>query len=73
MATQTKRSIATPPNLGELLEPKRVTERLGVLDATLTDWRYRKKGPPFVKVGRLVRYPAPLLEQWIAERLWSGA
>jgi hypothetical protein len=50
----------------------KLTERLGVPETTLNDWRLRKKGPPFVKVQRLVRYPAALLEQWLADRL-SGA
>jgi hypothetical protein len=74
MARQTKSTpTQSSVELGELLAPKRVTERLGVHEPTLTDWRYRQTGPPFVKVGRLIRYPARLLEQWLAERLRGNA
>jgi hypothetical protein len=53
--------------------PATVAARLGVKDVTLTDWRFRKRGPKWVKVGRLVRYPSALLEQWIAARLQGDA
>ena len=31
---------------------------------TLTGWRNKRKGPPFVKFGSRVLYPLDLLEQW---------
>ena len=64
---------SVPPALGELLPPPRVAERLGVPETTLTDWRLRRRGPPFVKVQRLVRYPSLLLDQWLASRLQGAA
>jgi hypothetical protein len=46
-----------------------VAQRLTVQLATLADWRFRGVGPPFVKVGKLVRYPLDALDAWIAARL----
>lgn len=36
---------------------------------TLQAWRTRGGGPPFVRVGRLVRYRDRDLQQWIESRL----
>jgi hypothetical protein len=32
---------------------------------TLADWRTNKKGPPYLKVGRLVRYHEEDLLSWL--------
>lgn len=48
-----------------LLPPFEAAEQLGVPVTTLADWRFRKKGPTFVKVGRLVRYDQADLDAWI--------
>ena len=52
----------------ELLIPRDVAAQLGVTIGTLVDWRFRKVGPPYVKVGKLVRYPADALAAWLASR-----
>ena len=67
------RSRAKTPQLGVQLPPSIVAARLGVPESTLTDWRFRKKGPPWTKLGRLVRYPEPLLDAWLAEQLRGAA
>ena len=36
---------------------------------TLTGWRNKRKGPPFVKFGSRVLYPLALLEQWERRQL----
>ncbi|WP_158886495.1 DNA-binding protein [Rhodanobacter sp. L36] len=36
---------------------------------TLAVWRNKRKGPPFVKFGRRVLYPASLLEEWEKRQL----
>jgi len=68
-----QRNAKSPVPLGELLPPAVAAARLGVPEATLADWRFRRKGPPYVKVQRLVRYPQGLLDQWLAARLQGAA
>lgn len=50
-----------------LLPPSEVTARIGFAEQTLANWRSKRTGPPWVKVGRLVRYPEDRLDAWIAE------
>jgi excisionase family DNA binding protein len=51
-----------------LLDQDRVAEQLGVRSKTLEAWRSRGGGPPFVRVGRLVRYRSSAVESWIRSR-----
>ena len=66
------RKVPTPP-VGELLTPQQAASRLGVTLGCMVDWRYKRVGPPVVKLGKLCRYPADLLERWIADRLQGAA
>ena len=52
----------------ELLDEKRLCAELGISRVTATKWRRRADGPPFVKIGRLVRYRRADLDAWIASR-----
>jgi len=62
------------PKLGELLRPTEVSRRLGVPLTTLADWRYRKKGPAYVRPnGKAIRYPENLLLSWVVQYLELGA
>lgn len=56
---------------GILLTEPEVAERLRVSLACLRRWRLERRGPHFVKVGSLVRYPAEELDRWI-ESLPTG-
>jgi excisionase family DNA binding protein len=69
------RSIAIPTPLrdgeanrvsGTLMTELEVAERLRVSLACLRRWRLEKRGPRFLKVGSLVRYPTEELEHWIS-------
>lgn len=51
-----------------LLSGKDVAAHLGVPEGTLTQWRYHKKGPRYIVVGRHVRYRAVDVEAWEAEQ-----
>jgi len=52
---------------GRLLSPAQAAEVLGIPEGTLAQWRSQRRGPPFIKLeGRLVRYRARDLEQYIA-------
>lgn len=47
------------------LTPAQLAERIQIEVRTLEAWRYRRVGPPFVRVGRTVRYPINELEKWL--------
>jgi excisionase family DNA binding protein len=51
-----------------LLDTQAASDLLGVEPRTLEGWRLRGGGPPYVKVGRLVRYRRADLDRWVAER-----
>jgi excisionase family DNA binding protein len=55
-----------------LTEPE-VADRLRVSLACLRRWRLEQRGPRFVKVGSLVRYPAEELDHWIESLPAGGA
>lgn len=59
-------SAAEPGPLGEVLTPPQVADWLQVPERTLDDWRYMKKGPPFHKVGKHIRYVAEEVRAWLA-------
>jgi hypothetical protein len=42
---------------------------LGVTAKGLRNMRYRGEGPPFVKVGSLVRYRMVDVDRWLDERM----
>jgi hypothetical protein len=48
-----------------LLGPADVSSMLGVPVATLANWRCAGKGPPYLRVGRHVRYRREDLELWL--------
>lgn len=56
--------------------PRELSELYAVPTATLAQWRHRAKkepsaparGPRFVKLGRLVRYPAAAVQAWATQR-----
>lgn len=47
------------------LKTNEVAKLLDIQPQTLAIWRLRKQGPPFVKLGRSVRYPESALQQWL--------
>lgn len=56
-----------------ILHPEGAVARvLKVQTKTLQAWRHRGGGPPFVKVGRLVRYRLSDVESWLASRTVSS-
>lgn len=50
---------------GVLLTSKEAAQRLKISENTLHRWRYSRKGPPYVKLGRAVRYRAEDLDSFI--------
>lgn len=50
-----------------LLEIEEMSRFLGVSESTLYGWVNQKR-IPFIKVGRLVRFNAEEIENWLKER-----
>jgi excisionase family DNA binding protein len=48
-----------------LQRPRRIAEYLGVPETLLNQWRYQRVGPPFIKVGRAVRYRRRDVDAWL--------
>ena len=67
MATSITES--TIADKGRLLRPHELSELLGVPVGTLANWRSARTGPPFVKVGRHVRYRTSDVDEWVAARV----
>lgn len=62
-----ERIHTTPPStLPRLLTPDEVCAWLGVPRRTLDGWRSgRGEGPPYVKLGKAIRYPEHRLLAWL--------
>jgi predicted DNA-binding transcriptional regulator AlpA len=56
------------PVIPVLLTPKETAQRLKVSLSWLAKARLRGDGPPYIKVGRSIRYPEPGLLQWMKSR-----
>jgi len=52
-----------------LMDPKQTASFLGTTPATLADWRNDGLGPPYCKVGALVRYQFRNLQAWLNDRM----
>jgi len=55
-----------------LAAPGQVAEYLGVPPETLKQWRYRKIGPNWTKVGRHCRYNWQDVDAWLAAQGGRG-
>ena len=51
-----------------LLTPEQLAEWLILPTATLTQWRSRRVGPRYLRVGRHIRYRASDVERWLQTR-----
>lgn len=49
------------------LTPEQLSEALGVPLKTLANWRWRRSGPAFIKIGQRVRYPRAALADWMKQ------
>jgi hypothetical protein len=53
----------------DYLKPAEVAAIRRVTVGKLAQERYHREGPPYIKDGGRVLYPADLLEQWMRDRL----
>lgn len=51
-----------------LLTEEQQAKRWGIAPKTLANQRWRGDGPPFIKLGRLVRYDSDVTDAWLSER-----
>ena len=47
------------------MDEKELCFTLGIASVTATKWRAKAEGPPFVKLGRLVRYRRTDVATWL--------
>ena len=57
-----------PPAIGGLLTVAEAAQILKVSLSWLAKARMRGDGPPFIKVGRAIRYSDAALQQWMKSR-----
>ncbi len=53
----------------EMLTSRQAAVHLGCEYGTMEVWRAKRRGPPYVKVGRLVRYRRQDLDRWLKDRV----
>lgn len=51
----------------KLLSPEDLAQFLQVPLQTIYGWRYQRKGPPAIKVGKHLRFRRADVEQWLDE------
>lgn len=52
----------------EIVTEKKLAEMLDVSETTLTYWRSRQEGPPFIKMGKFIRYDMQDVRAWLREQ-----
>lgn len=62
-------STATITEAPELLKTPAAASFIGVTTSTLNTWRSEKRGPAFIKCGRLVLYRPADLMAWLESRV----
>jgi len=62
-------SIATAD---PLLRREDVAVYLDVSPKTLEHWATQGRGPDFIRIGRLVRYPKSELDRWLVSQTVTG-
>jgi predicted DNA-binding transcriptional regulator AlpA len=53
----------------DLIENDRAAKLLGIRPATLVSWRSDKRGPMYLKIGRLVYYRRADIRAWLAAQI----
>ncbi|NYH95421.1 helix-turn-helix transcriptional regulator [Novosphingobium marinum] len=66
--TDKTRTPPTSPFGNSLANEVQTAEALDVAPNTLAKWRITGEGPPFLKIGRSVRYDPADVQQWLASR-----
>ena len=67
-AAKTRVEGAERLSIARLRTPKEAAESLRVSTSFLAKARMRGDGPPYIKIGRSIRYPEAALIQWMKSR-----
>lgn len=54
--------------LGDLITPEELARLLKMREKTLANQRSRGEGPPFLRVGRSIRYSRAEVEVWLVDQ-----
>ena len=55
--------------MGEIYDNKGAATYVGLKPPTMRKWRRERKGPPYIKIGRLVRYRQRDLDAFLEKHL----
>jgi hypothetical protein len=55
-----------------LLSPEELAQILGVKPQTLARWRVNKNGPPYSKLGKIIRYNKVDLIDWLNKHKYQS-
>lgn len=69
MPKDTENQAPRADKLPVLHEPTTVASLLKVTVGTLRQWRHKKIGPAFMRVGKTILYPDDKLREWIAKQM----
>ena len=58
--------------MGKMMSTADVAKKVGNSEPTLRAWRYQGIGPPFIKVGKLVKYDEADVDRWLAQQRTSA-
>lgn len=47
------------------VSPKDVESLYGIKEQTLANWRAKKRGPQYIKVGKKILYRCSVIERWL--------
>lgn len=73
MTPNTPPTATGSPAPDPLLTPGDVSDYISIPEETLAQWRYRRIGPAWLKVGRHVRYQRTDLDAWLAAQRTATA
>jgi hypothetical protein len=66
------RGRSAPPEVRHLNQ-EQLAQRLGVSERTLEGWRYRAKGPAYLRLGGRIAYRLADVERFEIESLQTGS
>lgn len=52
----------------QIIDSQALSAHIGIPTKTLAEWRSRSEGPPYMRIGRHVRYSMSDVEKWLASR-----
>ena len=69
---RSQKPVALDDRIGDLMREQETAELLGLNPGTLRNMRSRREGPPYIRVGRSIRYSRSAMRKWLDEQTVSG-